>query len=335
MRVETLDLDEWESALPDTGYEVFHRPEALRVLDDHTQATLRLFGGFKGEQPIGLLPVFVRRYGPARVVASPPPAMNVPRLGPVLMPTSPKRRKRERVNRTFTEEVLEAIEADSARTLLRMDCNAAYPDPRPYRWNDLEIETRFTYALDATAPPDEIMSSFSKSLRREIRDAKDLDVTVSVEGIPGAREVFEETRDRYEQQGEPHHVEWPYVRDLVTALDDRCRTYVARDDDGEFIGGITALYSNDTAYFWQGGTRAVHEETNVSLNGLIHWRIIEDIAAGEPLESVTAYDLMGANTERLCQYKSKFDAELVPYFAVETSSPGMKAAKRAYRALYR
>lgn len=50
---------------------------------------------------------------------------------------------------------------------------------------------------------------------------------------------------------------------------------------------------------------------------------------------MTAYDLMGANTERLCRYKSKFGAELVPYFAVETSSPGMKAAKRAYQALYR
>lgn len=267
MRVETLDLDEWERALPETGYEVFHRPEALGVLDDHTRATLRLFGGFKGEQPVELLPVFVRRYGPATMVTSPPPAMNVPRLGPVLIPTSPKRRKRERVNKSFTEAVLEAIEADSPRTLFRTNCNAAYSDPRPFRWNDLGIETRFTYALDATAPTDEIMSSFSKSLRREIRDAKELNVTVTVEGVPGAREVYEETRDRYEQQDEPYHVEWSYVRDLVTSLDDRCRTYVARDEDGEFIGGITVLYSNDTAYFWQGGTCAIHEETNVSLTG--------------------------------------------------------------------
>ncbi len=332
MRVERLDLDEWESALPSGGHEVFHRPEALRVIDDHTPHELQLYGGFKGEQPIALFPAFVRERSVGVTVTSPPPGMNIPQLGPVLMPTSPKRRKQEKINKEFTDEVLDRVGAEESLTLIHMVCADEYTDPRPYVWNDLSVQPYFTYALDVDGDTDAIMKNFSKSLRREIRNARDTDVEITVEGVEAAAEVHRNTKERYEEQGDEHPVSWRYVRDLIEALDDRARTYVARTPDGEFLSGVTALYSDDAAYFWQGGARATYE--GESVNSLIHWNIIEDIAAGEPIDSVSQYDLMGANTERLCRYKAKFGADLVTYYIVETSSPAMDVAKRAYRALH-
>jgi hypothetical protein len=91
------------------------------------------------------------------------------------------------------------------------------------------------------------------------------------------------------------------------------------------------LYSNDAAYFWQGGARGEYDGTSV--NSLLHWRIIEDLVDDPPLDSISAYDLMGANTDRLCQYKSKFGASLVPYYTIESNGPQMELAKRAYRAI--
>jgi len=44
---------------------------------------------------------------------------------------------------------------------------------------------------------------------------------------------------------------------------------------------------------------------------------------------------MGANTERICRYKSKFGAELVPYYTLESEGRGMDAAKAAYRLVSR
>jgi hypothetical protein len=44
---------------------------------------------------------------------------------------------------------------------------------------------------------------------------------------------------------------------------------------------------------------------------------------------------MGANTERLCQYKSKFGADLVPYYVVESGGRTMDLAKKTYQALVR
>jgi len=354
MRVERLNLAEWADALPPDGFEPFHLPAALSAIDSHATGDLRLYGGFKGNQPIALLPVVVQERSVGTAVLSPPPGMAIPRLGPILMPTSPKRRKQEKVNQEFTERVLDRVGADFALderlasaglddalatrvgervdeglTLFRMICGTDYGDPRPYLWDDLAVEPYFTYHLDLDGrSPDEVMKSFSKSLRREIRDARDLDLTVDREGVDGARAVYEHTVARYDDQGERLDLPWPYVRELWQNMDDRARTYVARDGDGEYLTGITVLYSNDAGYFWQGGARTVYEGTSV--NSLVHWNVIEEIIDDPPVESVTTYDLMGANTQRLCRYKSKFGADLVPYYLVESSGTTMAAAKRAY-----
>jgi hypothetical protein len=66
---------------------------------------------------------------------------------------------------------------------------------------------------------------------------------------------------------------------------------------------------------------------------LLHWSIISDIAAGDPIESVDKYDLVGANTKRLCEYKAKFGGDLVPYYVVESAGFGMDLAKRAYQVI--
>jgi len=333
MRVERLSLSEWAETLPNSGYEVFHTPPALSAMQRHTNGELRLYGGFKGEQPVGLLPVVQVDRAVGRTIMSPPPAMNIPRLGPVVMPTSPKQRKRERVNRKFVENVLEELETDGPLSLVRLITGLGYDDPRPFRWADFALTTRYTYVVDLEATDTEsVLKSFSKSLRRDVTNARESDVTVAVEGHDATRTVFERTRDRYEEQGRGFPLSWRYVSDLVAGLDERARTYVARDADGDVLSGVTALFGPDAAYFWQGGTRA---ESDVAVNSLLHWRIIEDVLTDPTFESVTAYDLMGANTERLCEYKGKFAGELVPYYEIETDSPAMNLAKSAFSAVKR
>ena len=335
MEIRQLSFEAWGDALPPDGFEVFHTPAALRVLDDHAAGDLLLYGGFKGDRPVGLFPLVVRESAVGRAVLSPPPGFSIPRLGPLVMPASPKRRKREKVNGEFAEAVLDHAEVDGSLTVFRTVCPADYPDPRPFVWSDLSLDTRFTYHLNVGQDTDELLSSFSKSLRREIRDAEELDVTVERGGTESVGQIYDRTSERYAEQDRGFTLDRSYVTDLTDALaaDDRCRTYVVRDADGEFLSGVVVLYSNDAAYFWLGGTRTVHEGTGV--NGLLHWRIVEDISAGEPRESVDTYDLMGANTERLCRYKSKFGASLVPYYALESNGTGMAAAKRAYRLVSR
>lgn len=329
MNIERVDLSEWADALPSTGIEVFHLPEALRVLDDHTDGELQLFVAESGGQAVGLFPAFVTERSVGRTVTSPPPSMNVPKLGPLIDPVSPKRRKREKTNKEFVRGVRERLSLDDSTTMFRFVCSPAFGDPRPYIWDDDAVEMSFTYRLDLSdTTPDEALSAASKSFRRSVRDGRDLDVTVSVEGIDAARHIFERTKERYEEQGRTFTLSWPFVKDLVTWLEDRARVYVVRGPDGEFLSGIVALFSNDDALYWLGGTRADYEGTSV--NAVLHWRIVEDVANDPPVESVTGYDLMGADTERLAKYKSKFGADLVPYYVVESGGAPMTVAKHLY-----
>lgn len=333
MDLELVGLDEWGQALPETGFEVFHTPEALAVVDDYATGDLRLYVAYNGDRPVGMLPVFVReRVG--RLVVSPPPGMGIPHLGPLVMPASPKRRKQERVISQFVDATMDAIDATRPGTLVRIVGPPSFTDPRPFSWRGMGLETQFTYTLETEgSTPNDLLASFSKSLRREIRDAQDRDVEVTVEGMDAARTIYERTRDRYAEQDRSYTIEWDYVHDLLEALGetDRGRVYVARTDDGEFITGVTVLYSNDAAYFWQGGARATYD--GVSVNGLLHWAVIEDLLDDPPRETVTQYDLVGANTERLSRYKSKFGADLRPYYVVESRGTGMTLAKRAYQTL--
>ena len=255
MELERLTLDEWADTLPNSGFEVFHTAPALSVLEDHAAGGLYLLGGFNGDQPVALFPLFVRR-GPlgSAMISSPPPGFNVPHLGPILMPQSPKRRKREKQNGEFAEKVTEALDADDSRTLFRAVGAPTYGDPRPYRWAGFDVDAAFTYRLPIEASPDDLLTSFSKSLRREIRDGKDADIAVSREGIEAVEAVYWHTAARYAEQDEQMGSSWEYVRDLLGALDDenRYRVYTAETAEGRLLGGIIVLYSNDCAYYWLG-----------------------------------------------------------------------------------
>jgi hypothetical protein len=92
---------------------------------------------------------------------------------------------------------------------------------------------------------------------------------------------------------------------------------------------MVGRFADEPAYCWQGGARGADDGTVV--NGLSHWRVLQDVAEGPALSSVDAYDLVGANTERLCTYKAQFGGALVPYYVVESDGVGMATAKRAFQ----
>ncbi|MDS0475110.1 GNAT family N-acetyltransferase [Natrinema sp. 1APR25-10V2] len=334
MEVKRIDLEDWRDALPASGYEVFHEPDALSVLEEHTDAELRLYGAYKGQQAVGLLPVFVTDRPIGRTVFSPPVSLSVPRLGPIINPNSPKRRKRERINSTLIEAVIGDLEIEKRSTLFRMTCPIDYADPRPFDWNGLSVEPEFTYVVDLEDADDleDAMVGFSKSLRNEMRRYDEVDLSIETEGIDTALRIYDDVVDRYEEYDDSAPMSRPFLRDLLSSLDDdRWRVYAARTPDGTYKSGIITLFSDDLAYYWHGGVTASYE--HVSVNNLLHRVILEDLVSDPELESVTGYDLVGANTERLCEYKGKFNGELRPYYVVESSGLEMQLAKSTYQRL--
>ncbi len=334
MGIDKIGLDEWGDALPESGYEVFHDPSALAVLDAYTDAELVLYGAYKGDHLVGLLPMFIDEKPIGQTAFSPPLSLGVPRLGPIINPHSPKRRKWERINTALAEGVVDDLETDRRSTFFRMICPLSYDDPRPYSWNELNIEPEFTYVVDLANCSDveDAMSGFSKSLRNEMRRLDNVDLSIETEGIDSALRIYDDVVDQYEAHDDTAPMSRPFLRDLLSALDDdRWRVYVARTPEGTYKSGIITLFSGDLAYFWQGGVTASYE--NVSVNNLLHRVILEDLVTDPELDSITGYDLVGANTERLCKYKGKFNGELRPYYVVESSGLQMTVAKAVFQSV--
>ncbi len=328
MNVRRVTLGEWENSLPATGTEVFHSPEVLRVVDEYATGELRLYVGYRGEQPVGFLPAFVRELAGVRAVLSPIPGFSLSRMGPIVASNSPKQRKRERVNRTFTEQLLETLREGSLLTLVAMVFSTEYVDPRPYLRDGFDVVPRFTYALDLRETDAEsVLKGFTRDLRSEIRKLEDTDLDVTVGGAADAVRVYDDYCERFAEQGAEFPTPRAYTREIVAALGDRARVYTAASPDGSFLGGVSVLYSGETAYFWQGGMRADYD--GLSVNSLLHWRIVEDILTDPELDSIERYDLGRAAVERLGRYKSKFNPELVPYYEVR-SSKLLWVAKKLY-----
>lgn len=329
MEVRTLTLDTWADFAEGQEVGVFHTPEVLRAIETHVAGELRLYGAFKGEHLVGLIPLFIRSNKLYSTVTSPPPGSGIPWLGPVLMPNSPKRSTRERVNRRFISSVTEHLDLDAHRTLVHIVTSPSYEDPRPFGWNELTVIPRFTYRIPlANRTLDDVMSDFSSSTRSEARRVEAVPMRTTVEGVSGAKLVYDQLCDRYQQHGETFPMTWSLMRGLIEALQHRSQVYIARDLSGNFISGIIVLYDHSTAYYWQGGVAT--DIDGVSVTTLLHRQILDDLINRDTYGSVDSYDLVGANIDSISKYKANFGGQLFTYYTIESSGWPMSVAKRVY-----
>ena len=332
MELRRLEFREWDKYLPNQSSWLFHGTDVLRVIDEYTSENMLLLGGFKGQEPVGLIPVFISQKFGFRLVSSPPLGLGLGRLGPIIMSTSPKQRKIESAYKSFNKKVLSSVNAESSNTLFRMTCLRRFKDPRAYSWSGFNVSPAFTYTVDLESRSAEnVLKSFSRDLRKDIRNREKAGISIRVDNDrESLGEIYHSMQSRFREQGLEHPMSWEFFNDLIEALDDRTRVYVAESASGKFISGMVILYTDDGAYNWKGGAKPSNITSSVSPNNLLHWRIIEDIIADDSLPSIDHYDLYTANNERLSEYKSSFNGDLTPYYIVETDSIRLDLAKRLY-----
>lgn len=315
--------DEWVEQ--SNGGTFFHQLPILDVVADHSGAKLHRLVGFKGQQPVGVFPVFELSKGPVNMVFSPPPSLNIPSLGPVLFDENQlKQHKSERRNRRFIEGCLEWISEEIGPKYIRIISGTAYQDPRPFSWNGFDVVPSHTYHVDLTVGEEEVMNRFKKSLRSDIRRSIDEEYELRQGDEDDVRFLIEKVRERYEAQGKEYNLTADYAVDLQRAAGtNRMPVYIG-EVNGERVSGILSPRLNSTLYYWQGGGKP---DVSLPMNDLIHWQIIRDAID----EEYAVYNLVGANTPRLCKYKSKFNPDLRTYYTMERGTMVMNAASDLFK----
>ena len=327
-RADKSDLEKWDDYVSRSSMgTLFHTDPVLAILEEQSGARLHRLVGKKGQEVRGLLPLFEIRKGPVRTLFSPPPQLGVPNLGPILVNHEKlKQRKRERTNRRFVENALEWVEDEIDPKFVRIESVTGYDDTRPFLWNDFDVTPRHTYELDLSGGEQQVFDSFKGNLRSDIRRHEDVDYRIREGGEDAIRFTLQQVRNRYEEQGKEYDIHPEYVLDLYRRLPDGAvRPYVG-SVDGERLGGIMVLEYGSQCYYWQGGGKP---DASIPINDLIQWRIITDAID----RGIETYDLTGANTQRISRYKSKFNPDLVPYYALERGTRTMNIASEVYRKL--
>jgi hypothetical protein len=319
---------EWNSYVDQSPHAVpFHRHEALDCVAAETGTRLHRLVGFKGQEPVGVLPVFEGSRGPFTLVRS-PPELELLTLGPApLNAEKLKQRKAERRRWRFVEGCLDWLDERLAPDYTDIRTVAGYGDVRPFTWAGYDVSPAYTYVLEVDHERDALLGRFSRDARTNIRDALAADdLTHRVAGRDAVEPIVDQVRERHRRQGERYPVRAALVERLHARLpDDAMRVHVLEDGDAVVTGMVT-YETDDTVYRWLGGAK---REGYPTANDLLDWRIMR--AARERGRS--RYDLVGANRRRLCRYKSKFNPEPAVYYTATRRTPALRAASAAYARL--
>ncbi|PSP94110.1 GNAT family N-acetyltransferase [Halobacteriales archaeon QS_4_62_28] len=323
---EPEEFDRWNGLVdqsPNTN--VFHRAEALQLQAQHAGATLHPLVGFKGQEPVGIWPLFELKKGPFTAVFSPPPPLWIHRLGPAMVNMEKlKQRKMDRRTRDFVDGCLQWLTDNCGPKYVRVTTEVSFRDVRPFEWNDADVTPAHTYVVDLTPEKEELLMTFSSDARKNARTADD-EYTIELGDPTDVDRIIEQVQARYRAQGKAFNFPTGFARDLAAELPEgRIRPYCCYYE-GEYVGGILT-YEDDWIYRWHGGVKT---DIDLPVNDLLDWHIMTDAME----RGIEKYDLVGADDRRISSYKAKFGPALQTFYTIERSTLSAKALLGLYRRL--
>ncbi|ARS88673.1 lipid II:glycine glycyltransferase FemX [Natrarchaeobaculum aegyptiacum] len=324
------DAEEWNRYVERSpGTNPFFRTEALRLQAEETETRPHLLASFKGQEAVGLFPVFEYTKGPVTGAFSPAPRSWTPYLGPAVLNVDKlKQRKADRRVKQFLEDCIEWIDEELEPVYAKFVA-AEFDDVRPFVWNEYEVRPGYTYVVDLDCGEEELLNRFSSDARSNVRNADEDAYTIEEGSGADVERIVEQVSQRYEAQNRSFHMSGRFARRAYDLLPDGAiRPYVCRID-GSFVGGILVVESDSTRYRWQGGVRPDDAGIDVDLpiNDLLDWHVMRDgIDAG-----IDRYDMVGAGVPSINRYKAKFNPRLETHYEITDGAFGLDIVVDQYR----
>jgi len=328
--VEVKELEEyigkhWDRLIESSPQATaFHQFDWLKIMEKHTDSQLILLAGFDGEEIFAVVPFFYEEKfgGLFRKLTSPPYPTGVPYLGPVF-PHSHRWGKSgwERKSIQFQKGLDKYIRSRVKPHVVSICTSTALRDVRPFLWSGYDALPRYTY-ISEVSPLSLAWSRVSSSTRRSIRRAEE---TIS-EFEQGDQEdygfLIDSLERRYGEQGIQFDLSKDYLNDVYDQFSpSQLKVFVCRHSES-IIGGLITLVYKDTISFWLGGVRP--KNSKIDVNAFIFWKTLQWADQRE----IKYFDLLGANTPSISNFKSKLGFDLKTYFWVEKSSFLYKTATK-------
>lgn len=202
-------------------------------------------------------------------------------------------------------------------------------DVRPFVWSDYQVTPSYTYKIDLTSGEESVWDSFQKKLRSDIKRTEKKGLTVKEGSAADIQYLYDSLQKRYETQNRGLSLSREYIQDLFQEFGSQNLRLFVAEYDGEIIGAILLIIYKETTSVWLGVSKS--GLTGLPVNDLIQWEAIKwSIQNGGK-----TFELIGASTPRLCEFKSKYSPNLEVYFNIKKADFLGNLAERAYRKLYK
>jgi len=311
---------------------LFHKYKWLKIIEKHSNSKLYPIIGYRGSVIVGLYPLFFSKRFGIKCVFSPPPGSAVPYLGPILSDYYDlKQSKRESILKEFLRSIDEFI-FNNLNANYVMISIVSDLDPRPFIWRQYNIQPLFDYFIDLTHGADYVWNNFDKDARDHIKKVLKLN-NISEKKIlirSGTKNdlniLLDQVAERYSEQNRKLSESKEYLEELYETFyqTNNLKLFIV-EYDGKIINGIVGLVDKNKIIFWIGALKP--KDKTISSNELLHWEAIKWACEN----NIEIYEEIGANLERLCRSKSKYNPSVKQrYLATKYSSILYLAASGVY-----
>jgi len=320
------DQKEWDSLVEKSPHgTIFHTWKFLKIMENHSK--IRVFGnnyrsklypmiGLRGSNPIGIYPLFYYDSFFIRYVFSPPLGTGVTYQGPLIVYyDNLKQSKKESYLIDLQKSLDKFITLKLRSNFIKVRTSPGLIDARPFLWSNYTVELLYNYEINLQNRLDEILNSFPKSRRKNIKRTEKSGLSVSEGSKKEIEFVFESLKNRYQAQSINPELDKYYLFNVYKAFySDNLRVFVVKKDE-RYLAGVVLLMYNKRVHVWLGCTKT--SISGLYPNDLLLWECIK-WAHNEGYE---IFELTWANTYRLCRYKSRYNPLLSLYFSCEKYSP--------------
>ena len=322
---DDVSSSEWQRLVDRTETSTaFHQTEWLNAAAAASKLEgIRVIVESDGEALVGL-PLFMKQVGPVRGVLSPPPALGIEYLGPLIVRATIGTASDERKYLLVLQKLLAWIDERFRPSIVYFRMVPGISDARPLRWNGYVVEPLYTYVVDVPRTPEIGLQSLDRSLRSDItRTANRVSVRAGGAELLASIRAF--VAAAHKAHGSRLLLPQSYLDELYAKLGPGSFQPIGAYTPAGLEAAAVVLFRGDRAIYWQGAVGPHHSQ--LPLTSHLVWSSI--LLARE--RGYQQLEIAGANTPRLVEFKSKFRPRLESYFQASKATVGGRVALLALR----
>jgi len=311
MSVEIIESKkEWDEFIDDSyNGMLFHKWDFLKIAEKHSKMKLYTYGIYKGNTLVAVLPLYVIKKGFFKIALTQPPRTAIPYSGFVLSSDfkNLKQGKKEGIMELIVTSINDILKEISPIYFF-MKLTPQIYDIREFLWSNYMTIPHYTYLIDLTKDFKELWSGLMNTTRRRIKKIERAYTEIDVIKKNSGNQIYNLLKERYESQGlSSPLLNSSYINDLIKKYPNNIEVYIIKNEDNILSGKIILKYKK--IYFnWIGDVKS--NDPNIA--DYMMWKFIERAK----MEGFETYDMCGADTKRLCMFKSKFNPSLAIHFNI-------------------